>query len=232
MVAKHECIPVGCVPTVAVAISGGSASYSRPPFDQTPNTPCPSDQTYQTPTPSDQTPPWPLMHSGKRQTPSCGQNEWHTPVKTVPSPILHMRSVKRKYYIVFTRPLQSSSFCSHKVTDVNKMLKSNRHGFAEITLQIWKPHELKYDSVIYFLKCLKGGCGVFFSSNESPWKSVRDLTGDGVMWSSCSESAKPPFWSTLYEILKSYKSWWIFCLSSTFSLLHTTKKTDQLQMRR
>ena len=53
---------------------------------------------------SDQTPLWPdthplwpdthpfLRNELRKETP-CGQNKWHTPVKTVPSPILRMRSV-------------------------------------------------------------------------------------------------------------------------------------------
>ena len=38
-------------------------------------------------------PLWPHTPTGHTTYPPCGQNEWHTPVKTVPSVILCMRSV-------------------------------------------------------------------------------------------------------------------------------------------
>ena len=59
-----QCIPVGCVPTVAVSISGGR--FPTPP-DQTPT---PSDQT-----PPDQAPP--TRHHPPDQAPpsSCEQTD-------------------------------------------------------------------------------------------------------------------------------------------------------------
>ena len=67
---KQECISVGCVTPAAVVISGGASS----PLSRLP-------------------PPLPGRLPLTRHTP-CGQNEWHMPVKTVPSPIRHIRSVK------------------------------------------------------------------------------------------------------------------------------------------
>ena len=76
---EQECIPVGCIPTAAVAISYGGGGVSATPKQKPPQVSTPSPR---------QTPPWaetpyttsppPLYHTL--------WTEWHKPVKTLPSP--------------------------------------------------------------------------------------------------------------------------------------------------
>ena len=104
---KQECIPVGCIPPAAVAISwGGSASVHagihQPPLPWVWAWRLPTGQTLQAPPwvwawkPARHAgiPPWrSARHAGIPPHP-CVQNSWHTLLKILPCPKLRLRAVK------------------------------------------------------------------------------------------------------------------------------------------
>ena len=78
---KQECIPVGCVPSAAVAV--GEGLHQAPPQDQAPS----GSRPPQSRPPPEQTP--------REQTPPPGADPpWHTLMKILPCPELRLRAVK------------------------------------------------------------------------------------------------------------------------------------------
>ena len=90
---KQECIPVGCIPPTAVAITGGSP-HPPPPWEQAPP---PREQA----PPQEQGPR--SRHPPGPDPPTCGQNSWHTLLKILPCPKLRLRAVN--IWLDFPAPL-------------------------------------------------------------------------------------------------------------------------------
>ena len=88
---KQECIPVGCVPSTAVAIGGVSTGH---PQDQTPLEQAPPPPRAGTPPgtrhPTGAGTPWSRHSPGSRHPPMSR----HTPVNILPCPKLRLRAVK------------------------------------------------------------------------------------------------------------------------------------------
>ena len=101
---KQECIPVGCVPSAAVAVRGsppGAPGKQAPPGTRPPRPgtlleQTPPEQTLPGPgTPLEQT-PWsrhPPEQTPQEQASPCGPNSWHTLLKILPCRKLGLRAV-------------------------------------------------------------------------------------------------------------------------------------------
>ena len=77
---EQECIPVGCVPSAAVAVRGGL--HQAPPPSRHP--------------PGAGTPPG-TRPPGPGTPPTCGQNSWHTLLKILPCPKIRLHAVINVY---------------------------------------------------------------------------------------------------------------------------------------
>ena len=83
--AKQEWIPIGCVPSAAVPVPGGSPhTHTHTPQDQA--------------SPPEPGTPWDQAHTPRTRHPPCEQNSWHTPVKILPCPKLRLQAVTIRWH--------------------------------------------------------------------------------------------------------------------------------------